>query len=210
MQTKVKQKKCRVCQGQFKPYMTTQVVCHNISCAIAYGKKLNEKAELKKARVEKRVNKAQKTEFYNNDRTHQLKLTQAAFNKLRKLQELKWFADNGLEPECTSCGKKNMDWCCGHYKTVGAQGWLRYDVMNTFLQCNRYCNMGLSGNISGTKTTRGFTQGLIERFGNTRAQEIFDHCDKDKTKKWTCEELIVMRKKFNQEIRALEKLVKNE
>ncbi|MCK4499524.1 recombination protein NinG [Candidatus Babeliales bacterium] len=200
---KIKQKKCRECGTLFSPFRTTQIICNNIACAIAQGKKLNEKAKAKKERAEKKLNSEQKKAFYDNDRTRQLTLTQSAFNKLRKLQEFKWFSDRNLEPECISCGKKNMDWACGHYKTVGAQGWLRFDVENTFLQCNRYCNKALSGNISGNKNTRGFTQGLIDRFGAERAKEIFDHCEKGNNKKWDCGELIRMRKEFNQEIRDL-------
>jgi len=131
-------------------------------------------------------------------------LTQTVFNKLRVLQEKKWFTDKGLEPECISCGKQNMDWCCGHFKSRGAQSNLRYDEVNTYLQCNRYCNMGLSGNIEGNKTTRGYKVGLTERFGDSDASYIVEYCESNTAvRKWTGEELQEMRKTFNLQIKQI-------
>ena len=139
----------------------------------------------------------------DTDLTKQHALTQKAFNKLRKLQEFKWFRDRGIEPHCISCGKTNMDWCCGHYKSRGHQGALRYDEKNTYLQCNRYCNLALSANISGNKTTHGYKLGLILRFGHALANDINEYCERDRIKKWECSELIEMRKAFNKEIKQL-------
>ncbi len=97
-----------------------------------------------------------------------------------------------------------MDWCCGHYKTVGAQGRLRFDEKNTYLQCNKYCNMSLSGNISGNKNTHGYTQGLILRFGAEAAEGLIDYCEVNTAvKKWKGEELQSLRRDFNEQIRLL-------
>ena len=94
-----------------------------------------------------------------------------------------------------------MDWCCGHFKTRGSQGNLRYDEKNTYLQCNKFCNMSLSGNINGNKTTRGYISGLFERFGDG-ANSIIEYCETNtQTKKWTGQELEQMRKEFNLEIK---------
>ena len=148
--------------------------------------------------------KERKAKFDLNDLPKQHKLTQTVFNRLRVLQELKWFKDRGLEPECISCGKTNMDFCCGHFKSRGAQGNLRYDVNNTFLQCNRYCNMALSGNIEGNKNTRGYKVGLVERFGEEEAKRIIDYCEKNtQIKKWTGSELQELRINFNKQIKKL-------
>lgn len=146
--------------------------------------------------------KDRKAKFDLNDVPKQHKLTQTVFNRLRVLQELKWFKDRGLEPECISCGKTNMDFCCGHLKSRGAQGNLRYDVNNTFLQCNRYCNMALSGNIEGNKNTRGYKAGLVERFGEEEANRILDYCEENtQVKKWTGSELQELRASLNREIK---------
>jgi len=176
---------------------------HEKDCLIQYGMKNTDKVIQSAKAHKKEVNAKEKAKHYANDLPRQKKLTQEVFNKLRKLQEYKWFADRGLDPECISCGKKNMDWCCGHFKTVGSQGSLRYDVKNTYLQCNMYCNKSLAGNINGNKTTRGYIAGLVERFGEEEASKIIQYCEKDRIKKWSCEELIEMRKKMNVEIRLL-------
>jgi hypothetical protein len=97
-----------------------------------------------------------------------------------------------------------MDWCCGHYKTVGAQSGLRYDRQNTFLQCNRYCNKGLSGNIAGNKNTRGYTQGLADRFGQAEADKIIEYCEaRTAPVKWDWQELEAWRKEWNIKYREL-------
>mgnify|MGYP003638302623 CR=1 FL=1 len=197
MAVKIKHRTCKNkgCNNKYPQYSSIQTWCSpKCGAEIAQAKvKANYKAETIVLR----------NKYYANDRAHQLYLTQLVFNKLRKLQEYEWFADKGLEPECISCGKKNMDWCCGHLKTIGSQGAIRFDKNNTHLQCNRYCNQNLSGNINGNKTTRGYLVGLAERFGEEEAKRIIEHCNKDRVKTWDCDELILMRKAFNKEIRRL-------
>ena len=193
----MKDKICRECKFSFEPRNSMQVCCNPV-CALVYAKK-------KKAAKIKKQNAQQKREFKANDIKPQLKLTQTAFNKLRKLQEVKWFEDRGLEPECISCGKTRMDWCCGHFKTVASSGALRFSEVNTFLQCNKYCNSAKSGNIEGCKNTRGYKQGLIDRFGG-EGKEIIEWCESNQSqvKRWTGPELVEMRKQFNAKIRALQ------
>ena len=187
--------RCKVCRDKFEAKYFLQKACLNPACLAEWAKLDREK----KADVKHKV---KKKEFNLNDVKYQHSLTQPVFNRLRVQEELEWFKSRGLEPECISCSKKNMDWCCGHFKTRGAQSNLRYDKSNTFLQCNRYCNMGLSGNISGDKNTRGYIQGLFDRFGDKRAQEIIDYCETETSpRKFTGQELEQMRKEFNLEIK---------
>lgn len=167
-------------------------------CAAEYGLKNKHKGQ-------KKIFAEKKRKFNDNDVKKQHDLTQPIFNRMRVLQEKKWFMDRGLEPECISCGKTNMDWCCGHFKTRGSQGNLRYDEKNTYLQCNRYCNKGLSGNIEGNKNTRGYKQGLIERFGEKEAQAIIDYCETNtQVRKFTGPELKKMRKEFSKKLKELQ------
>ena len=193
-------KKCRICKTKFEPYNSLQVAC-SVSCAREVGRmQVEKKAEkaAKQARAERR-------EFNRRDLNWQHKQCQRVFNRMRVLEELQWFRDRGLEPECISCGKTHMDWCCGHFKTRGAQSNLRYDRRNTFLQCNKYCNESLSANIEGTKTTRGYKQGLVDRFGEAEAQRIIDHCETSTAPvKWDWQELEALRKQWSQRIRDLE------
>lgn len=177
---------------------------HDRECMISWAIENQDKGRKKINRAEKKKDLIRKNVFRGSDTKWQHTQTQKAFNKLRKLQEIKWFRDRGLEPECISCGKKNMDWCNGHFKTVGSQGALRYNPTNSYLQCNRYCNMGLSGNINGNKSTRGYLQGLEDRFGKEKSLEIINYCAKDRVKDWSCDELVKIRRKFNSDIRKLE------
>ena len=198
--------KCKVCLEPFeKTHSSLQRVCGKFSCAITDGRSQEDKRLVKEHKVARAATRAAKQALYTNDVTKQLKLTQIVFNKLRKFEEIKWFRDRGLEPECISCAKTNMDWCCSHLKTVGSHSELRFDRDNTKLACNRYCNKALSGNINGNKTTRGYLVGLAERFGKVEADRIIDYCETNQVKKWSCDELIEMRTEFNREIRILEK-----
>jgi len=64
----------------------------------------------------------------------------------------------------------------------------------------------MSGDMEGTKTTRGYKNGLRERVGAAEGQLIVDYCDSHtETKKWTCDELEGLRAQFNQRIRELQR-----
>lgn len=163
--------------------------------------KRKKKTEAKKARKDLR-------EFNRRKLSWQHEQTQRSFNKMRVLEEKLWYRERGLEPECISCGKARMDWCCGHFKSRGAHRELAYDRKNTWLQCNRYCNKGLSANLNGNKTTRGYLQGLKDRFGEEEGNAIIEYCESHHPRKeWTWQELEEMRKGFNARIRELEKLL---
>lgn len=198
-------KRCKQCR-EYYPANEMIKLPAGTFCTIEHATEFAQD-KAKKDREKQRENKHKelKKKVKREDIGHQKDLTQRVFNKLRVLQELKWFKERGIEPECISCGKQNMDWCCGHFKTRGSQSNLRYDPKNTYLQCNRYCNSALSGNIEGTKTTRGYKQGLIERFGEEKASEIFEYCKTNTApRKFSSDELIEMRKDFNRQIKELE------
>jgi len=202
-----KERRCPVCKEMYTPKrygLRLTRCCDNAGCRLDYAQGVRAKEAEKAAR-------SRKNEFYKNDIPKQLDLCQKTFNKLRRLQELKWFADRGMEPTCISCGKPMGGdiWCAGHFKTRGAQSGLRFDSKNVYLQHNRRCNSDLSGDIYGTKTTHGYLQGLRNRFGDEEAQKIIDYCETNtEVKKWTCEELIAMRKDWNKQIRELENELK--
>lgn len=175
-----------------------------MDCATSYAKKMAPMARAKHER-EERVNcKRRKKKLERTNLKWQHQQTQRVFNKMRVLQELKWFRDRGIEPYCISCGKINMDWCCGHFKTVGAQSNLRYEESNTHLQCNKYCNQSLSGNLYGNKNTRGYIAGLYMRFGDEIAQSKIDFCNSNtEPKKWHWDELEQFRSECREKIKRL-------
>lgn len=175
----------------------------NIGCIAEYAAKRVKKQQ-DKAKVER------KKVFIANDRTKQLKLTQDAFNKMRRHEELLWFQEKGLVPTCISCRKPigGDQWACGHFKTVAARSDLQFDRRNTYLQHNVRCNRNLSGDIAGTSNTIGYTAGILDRFGPEEGQAILDYCNRSvQIADWKCDQLIGMRKGFNAEIRRIEKLL---
>lgn len=195
----MKRCKAKSCRQKFEPWNSLQEAC-SVTCALEIA---SEKAE-KKARKDRARARKERREFNRRDIQWQHKQCQKVFNRMRVLEEIKWFRDRGLEPECISCGK-NGDFCCGHFKTVGAQSGLRYDRINTYLQCNTSCNKGLSGNLNGNKHSRGYRQGLIERFGPEKAEEIERYCDsKTQPVKWDWQEMERWRREWSARIRELE------
>ena len=173
-----------------------------------YGHERAVAGKQKQVKAKKSATRKDKREFNRKDTAWQHKQCKTVFNRMRVLEERLWFKKRDLEPECISCGKKNMDWCCGHFKTVGAQSNLRYDRMNTYLQCNRYCNLGLSGNIAGNKTTRGYRAGLLERFGHDVGRRVIDYCESHtEAYKWDWLEMEEWRKTWSARIREIEKLL---
>ena len=175
-------------------------------CMAKHGIEKAKASPQKIRQVKRKEASKEKREFNRKDIKWQHKQCQPVFNRMRVLEELQWFRDRGMEPECISCGKRNMDWCCGHFKTVGAQSGLRYDRMNTYLQCNRYCNKALSGNIEGNKTTRGYKQGLRDRFGDEEAERIIEYCDSQtKPVKWDWQDMEEWRKEWAKRVRELTK-----
>ena len=167
------------------------------------------RAQSKAKKEKKKVDAAFDKKVKDNDFPRQLKLTQKIFNKMRVMQEKDWFSRRGIKPYCISCGNElgNDQWANGHFKTVGGHPELRFDPKNNFIQHNQRCNLRLSADIDGTKTTIGYKKGLIHRFGQEEGQAILDYCERyHEPKNYTCDDLIKMRKKFSKEIRRLKAL----
>lgn len=215
-----KKKRCLFCKDYHVAEEGIRVPAGFFCCldhATKYAKAKQERArerQQQKAKAEQRkvekATRAASRDAKRKDLKWQHKLTQKSFNRMRVLEEMLWFKQRGLEPECISCGRPigGDQWCCGHFKTRGAQSGLRYDPKNTYLQHNHRCNMNLSGDIEGTKTTRGYKQGLKDRFGEEEGQAIIDYCESNTAPvKWSWEELEKMRADFNARIRELEKML---
>lgn len=178
--------------------------CRDAAIAEALAKKraADKRAAARAANVVERERKAerrkyrrQKQEFYANDYSKQFDLTKKAAQKLA----------NRLDDSfgCISCGcARSVQFCGGHFRTVGAHRELALDLRNIHGQCNRNCNMGLSGNIGGTKTTRGYRAGLLERYGSAFVEFLETARPAERL---TCSVLSSLRAEYRSEIRRLEK-----
>ena len=205
----MKKRKCCNCKERYpvdEGMILPAGFFHSMNCVTEYSTNKVRKqraSELKrKAKVDKQKHSTLKKKVSLDNVRHQRKLTQQAFNKMRVLEELKWFKTGDLYPYCISCLQPlgGDQWCCGHFKTSGGNSRLTFDRKNTYLQHNRNCNMAKSGDIDGYK------KGLAYRFGEQEAKEIISYCEQNtQAKKWTGEELSELRKGFNSEIRRLQR-----
>jgi hypothetical protein len=154
-------------------------VDHQIAWAIEAGKKLKEK-EWKEKKLEDKRGR------YSHQFTLTKKAAQALANAL----------DAGLPCICCNEPRGKAQFCGGHYKTAGAHPELR----NIHGQRNALCNQHKSGNITGDKHSKGYKQGLVDRYGQALVDWLDVHHE---AKNYTCDDLIAMRKEYAAEIRRL-------
>ena len=134
-----KPRKCPVCRDEFTPKrigLKLTKVCLNAACVIDYAQGLRAKDFDKQTRE-------MKSDFRKKDKSFQRDKAQKAFNEFIRLRD----AHLG----CISCDKPADwfgQWAAGHYKTVGARSDLRFNEDNVHKQCNKNCNLELSGNIA--------------------------------------------------------------
>ncbi len=186
-------RKCKQCPKWTNDFIKTNVaVFCGVDCAYKFAKAKQEKeqarliAKFKQSRTKQdKADKKAKRELKNNDRKHQFQLTKS------KIQHWVNHIRDAGKP-CISCGteKQYIQYCGGHYKTAGGFPELALNTLNIFRQCNFYCNRNLSGNISGNKTTQGYTAGLIERCGQERVDLLNS---KHESPNYDCDQLIEIR-----------------
>ncbi len=99
---------------------------------------------------------------------------------------------------CISCGNVNTaDWAGGHYFSAGMYSGLIFDERNCHKQCNTYCNCQLSGNLLE------YRKGLINRFGFQFVNQLEVDSDRLRNYKWTREQLIAKKLKYDIKIKEL-------
>lgn len=155
--TKVRLKKCKICNNEFNPRNSLQKCC-SMDCALVYAKADQQKRQVKQERKElKEKKEALKT------KSDWLKKLQAVFNRYIRLRD--------KDQPCISCGRYHQGkYDAGHYRSVGAYPELRFNEDNVHRQCVP-CNQYKGGN--GIE----YRLGLIERIGLERVEflERKDH-----------------------------------
>lgn len=135
-----RQRKCAnpACDVKFTPKIGQKVCCWQCGLAIA-----DQPANQKKARIaieqrERREIKVRKQKVKR--RSEYMQEAQDAFNA--------WIRQRDAGQPCISCGTTaDVQYCAGHYRTVGACPELRFEPLNVHRQCNKNCNLEKSGNI---------------------------------------------------------------
>lgn len=137
VESKPKKKKCKSCNEAFAPFRPLQSCC-SIGCAISHGHTQAAKKATKEAAQQRQEVRAAKVKA--KTRAQWMKEAQAAFNAFRRTED-------GINRggKCISCGTTNGKQNCGHYRSVGSNPSLRFELLNTWLQCER-CNTFLHSN----------------------------------------------------------------
>jgi hypothetical protein len=181
-----------VCGVKYTPIRPLQAVC-SPDCALQTSAR----------RVDKKLKGPQRLAAMTY--AGKLNELQTVFNRMRRAEELLYYANLGEPPRCISCGKTkgNDTWACGHFKSRGARPDLRFERLNTYLQHNHRCNQMLGGDV------KNFELGIIKRHGG-RAKEILEYLDTVQTQeKLTDEQIISTKKTWASTARKLEKLFEN-
>ena len=184
----MKPKRCKSCKEKFTPARPLQSCC-GINCAIAHANRLKAKESTQQRKLERAERKIKLNAIKTIPEL--IKEAQTAFNAFIRER------DKSLL--CICCDKPygtndlGGDFDCGHYRSRGAAGHLRFNEDNAFGQ-RKYCNTYLSGNVQGMR------QGMIKRIGIDRVMSVELN---NETHKWTKEELISIKLKYRAKLKEL-------
>lgn len=182
----MKDKKCKVCQIIYTPRIFAQSVC-SPKCAITYC--INNKKQ-----KEQREWKAEKAVLKDKLKT----LSQYEAEAKKSFQ--KWVRLRDEKQPCISCGIEQTDlFDGGHYKKAEIYSGVIFDPDNCHKQC-RKCNRFLNGN------ELMFRQGLINRYGIEYADAIELKANETRNYKYSKEELIAKKLKFDILIKEINRL----
>lgn len=191
-----KKRKCRYCK-EYKEVDSGIIINNGFYCsyyhATAYARQNQAKGKAKREKAEKSDLRKRKEKLKSY-----AKLAAEAEKAVRR-----YIRARDYGKPCISCGttNPNIQYAAGHFKTSGGHKELRFNVLNMHLQCNKYCNSALSGNINGNKHTKGYRQGLIDRFGQWIVDYLESHHE---SKNYSREDLNRIKRIFNKRARFYE------
>jgi hypothetical protein len=174
MLKEIKNKKCKICESEFKPFRTTQTVCSN-KCA----------NELKEVKESKKTE--QKKQKKTTERKTKLELAKITFNAYIK--------ERDKREKCICCGRSlGSNFEAGHYFSGGGHSNVLFNENNVHAQ--RFeCNNDKAGNFINYGVNLELRIGKVE-FEILRA-EAYD------PKRWEIEELDQIIKKYKQKLKEL-------
>lgn len=152
---------------------------------VKYAQNVAEKSAIARKKKENRQHK-EKLEAIK-PKSEYLREAQRVFNQYIRLRD----AHLG----CISCGNhQSNQYAAGHFRTVGSAPHLRFDERNVHKQCNRYCNLELSGNILN------YRAGLIAKIG----LEAVEQLEADNTPKhYSIDDIKQIKITYKEKIKAL-------
>jgi hypothetical protein len=179
----MKDKKCKICKVKFTPIQFAQIVC-GYKCAIEHSKNLKKQKEQKDWKQQKAVLK------------EKLK-TLGQYEAEAKKSFQKWVRMRDEKQPCISCGVENTElWDGGHFKKAEIYSGVIFNEKNCHKQC-RKCNRFLGGN------ELNYRDGLIKRYGHDYVNELEMMANETRNYKFTKEELIAKKIKYDILIKEL-------
>jgi len=180
----LKPKKCKQCREPFIPARPLQAVC-GYECSIKFARKIGDKSDALRKKAERKELRARKDKIKTI--SDHLKEVQFWANKYVRMRDGKY---------CISCETTaDVQYAAGHYRSRGAAGHLRFNLDNLNAQCNRRCNLALSGNQIA------YREGLIRKIGLERVEAL----ENDNTPhKWSVPELQELKAKFKLMVKELQ------
>lgn len=179
--------KCKICRAEFIKRSMTHKCC-SPECAEIFGREQTKKQVAKKEREETKVRKEKLKRLPD-----WIADAQVIFNKYIRLRDV------GLP--CICCGRfpssdfrLGGDYDCGHYRSRGSAGHLRFHEDNAHAQlkqCNRW----------GAGRAVDYRIGLIQRIGLERVEALEAN---NIPHKWTVEELKEIIATYKRKIKELE------
>ena len=180
--------KCKVCKEPFeRRFSTTQRTC-SVRCAIKDAENSRE-AISKRVEKEKRADIRKRKEALKS-RSDWLREAQTACNAYIRER------DKGLP--CISCGNtRDVKYCAGHYKTRGGNPELRFHPFNINRQCDWYCNLNLSGNITE------YRKALIKKIGIKNVEWLEGE---HQAQNWTIEDIKEIKAYYKEQLKQLKRI----
>ena len=181
--------RCLNCKQKFIPrFSSLEKFCNKKKCVDASIQYARDKVKAKQTKDWQKEKKVLKTALKT--------LSELEAEAKKSFQKYIRLRDKDLP--CISCGNANTtDWAGGHYFSAGMYSGLIFDERNCHKQCNNYCNCQLSGNLLE------YRKGLINRFGFQFVNQLEVDSDRLRNYKWTREQLIAKKLKYDIKIKEL-------
>jgi hypothetical protein len=172
----LKPKKCKVCRLEFQPFSSLSKTC-TLECALKLVR-LAQQHDLDRACRLERVRLKSRQKWLSE--------AQAVFNKFVRIRDEKL--------PCISCGRfHDGAYDAGHYRTSAAAPELRFNEDNCHKQCVP-CNQHLSGDLVRYRI------GLLQKIGPDRLARLEGFHE---PRKYTIDELIAIKKEYQQKTKML-------
>lgn len=197
-------KKCPECRDKFQPTRQMQPCCDKDACreafAIRHAESTRKRRQMQRAKADRIAG--------IEDR----KAVKAKLETLKPLSKLAKEAEHWInriarirdkDMPCISCDRRhswNGQWHASHYKSVGSNSALRFNLSNIHKACS-ICNNHLSGNIAG------YARRLPDRIGMERFMFIENH---PRERKYSREYLIRLKAVAMRWCKRLERRAANE